>query len=180
MNLEFDRARLQATIEGLSDLLEGRWLLVGGAAVALWLEARRVTEDIDIVSISDAPGDRLALMEAAERLGLPIEAVNSAADFFVRRIADWEQRIEVLHRGRRATIYRPDATLLILLKLGRLSERDLLDCFAAIERCAADRVTLETALLLASLDGLPPTEDLDLADRRQRLRERLARDDASG
>jgi hypothetical protein len=170
MDLEFNQAQLRAAIEGLADVLEGRWLLVGGAAVALWLEPRRVTEDIDIVSVDNAPGDRLALMDAAERLGLPIEAVNSAADFFVRRVAGWEERLEILHRGRRATIYRPDGTLLIHLKMRRLSERDLLDCRAAIEHCERNGLALDVSRLLSALDALPPVEDLDVLARRERLR----------
>jgi hypothetical protein len=60
---------------------------IGGEKLReVWLESRRVTEDIDLVGTR--PDSRLRLMELAERLGLPIEAMNSAADFFVRRISD--------------------------------------------------------------------------------------------
>jgi hypothetical protein len=174
MNIELDQRRLRQAVEGLADRLTGSWLVLGGAAVALWLEPRRVTEDIDIVSIGGGAGDRLALMEAADQLGLPIEAVNSAADFFVHRIRGWEREIEVLHVGARATIYRPNATLLVLLKVGRLSERDLLDCRVAVEHCARERLPLDAPRVLAALDALPPVDDGETTERRRELRVLLA------
>ncbi len=72
----------------------GEWLLVGGALVSVWVEPRRVTEDIDLIGLTGAPDERLALMDAVFSLGLPVEAVNSAADFFVHRISGWRDEIE--------------------------------------------------------------------------------------
>jgi len=109
-----DRARLDSVVQALVDGLDGDWLLVGGAAIALWLEPRRVTEDIDLVPLRPTGGERLALMELAESVGLPIEAVNSAADFFVRRVPGWDRDVVLLRRGRRGAVYRPDATLMVL------------------------------------------------------------------
>lgn len=154
----------------MGDRLEGPWLLVGGAAIALWLEPRRMTEDIDLVPMKSSGRARLALMELAEELGLPIEAVNTAADFFVQRIPDWERDVEVLHRGARSTIYRPNATLMVLLKMRRLSERDLADCALALQSDDG----ADTARLLDALAALPPTEDRALQGRRERLRRLLA------
>ena len=98
--------------------LDGEWLLLGGALVALWLEPRRVTEDVDLIGLRGTADERYALMELATELGLPVEAVNSAADFFVRRIPDWRAELVELRRGAGATVYRPSVTLFLLLKLG--------------------------------------------------------------
>ena len=49
MPQQFDRAAIDRVVSAIADELEGDWLLVGGALVALWLEPRRVTEDIDVI-----------------------------------------------------------------------------------------------------------------------------------
>lgn len=167
---DLDRAAIERVVHAIGERLDGRWLLVGGAAIALWLDPRRLTEDVDIVSISPTGGERLALLELAEALGLPIESVNSAADFFVRRIDGWDRDVELLHQGPRAAVYRPNATLMILTKVRRLSQRDLDDC----ELVLAAATRLEHERILAALASLPGTEDEALAERRERLRARLS------
>jgi hypothetical protein len=151
--------------------LEGRWLLIGGAAVAAWLIPDRTTEDIDLVGMAGTQDERFALMNLALDAALPVEAVNSAADFFVRRIADWQDHLVVLHQGPRATIYRPDSTLFLLLKLGRLSEVDLADC----EACLVAAEPFDAGRVLSALDALPESADRGLADRRAALRALVAR-----
>lgn len=127
-----DHNQIRGVLQRLADTHSGDWLLVGGGAVALWLSARRTTQDIDIVPFIAAPEARYALYGVAHDLGFPVEVVNSAADFFVHRIDDWRTMTVELLRGQLGTIWRPTATLLILLKLGRMSERDLEDCLAAV------------------------------------------------
>ena len=132
---DFDRERLEALLAAMAERLHGDWLLVGGALAALWLdEPGRTTEDVDLIGLSGAPEERLALMQLAQEMGLPIEAVNSAADFFVRRISGWEEEIEIFRTGPKTRIYRPTPTLFLLLKLDRLSEQDLGDCLATIDK----------------------------------------------
>ncbi len=167
----FDRAALERVVHAVADRLDGGWLVVGGAAIALAFGARRTTEDVDILPLVDTGEERLALMQLAEELGLPVEAVNSAADFFVRRIRDYREHVVPLHRGARSTVFRPDATLMIELKLRRLSERDLADCELVLESGEA----IDAPRLLGALGALPPTDEAALAERRARLRERLAR-----
>lgn len=169
-----DRDRLEDIIQALGDRLDGDWLLVGGALVALWVEPRRVTAD-DLVGLGGTMAERLALMEAAEGLGLPVEALNSAADFFVRRVAGWREQIEPFRRGRRATIHRPTPTLFLLLKLARLSEQDLADCLAVLDHAGAQHLTVDGERVLAALDALPDPDSPAHAARRQRLRNRLRR-----
>ena len=173
MSLELDRARIEEVVAAIADRLAGDWLLVGGALAALWLSPRRTTEDLDVVGMSGSSAERFALMDLAGELGLPIEALNSAADFFVFRIPDWRDQVEVLRRGARGTVWRPTPTLFVLLKLGRLSDVDLADCLAAIERADADGLALDRGRLLAALGALPRTEDRALAERRAALERRL-------
>jgi hypothetical protein len=108
--LRFDRSRIQALLQTAGDRLAGEWLVVGGAAAAAWFSPSRTTEDIDLISLAGTQEARLALMELAADAAIPIEAVNSAADFFVKRIAGWRDQLVELMRGSSAVIYRPSAT----------------------------------------------------------------------
>lgn len=95
--------------------------------------------------------------------------MNSAADFFVRRIEGWRDELEVLKRGARFVVFRPSTTLFVLLKSRRLSEQGLEDCRAAIGH-AHDGRPVDTARILAALDDLAPTDDDQLTARREALR----------
>lgn len=156
----------------MAERLHGDWLLVGGALAALWLdEPSRTTEDVDLVGLSGVPEERLDLMQFAEEMGLPIEAVNSAADFFVRRIPGWQEEIEIFRTGPKSRIYRPTPTLFLLLKIDRLSEQDLGDCLATIEKARGAGLRLNSERVLSALDALPPSDALE--ERRRRLRQAL-------
>jgi hypothetical protein len=170
----FDRDRIQAFIALAGDRLEGEWLLIGGAAAAAWFAPGRTTEDVDLVGLAGTQAERFALMELAVEASVPVEAVNSAADFFVRRIAGWRDRLVLLHRGPRAAIYRPDATLFLLLKLARLSEVDAADCLALIAHCEQHGEPIDRTRVRAALEQQPATDDERLLARRAQLLERLA------
>lgn len=171
--LRFDRSRIQALLQTAGDRLEGEWLLIGGAAAAAWFAPSRTTEDIDLISLAGTQEARLSLMELAADCSVPIEAVNSAADFFVRRVDGWRDHLVELMRGSTAIIYRPSATLFLLLKLERLSEADLGDCLTMIAHCAKTGEPIDIDRIRARLDGLAGTDDLQLAERRTRLRDAL-------
>jgi hypothetical protein len=164
-----DRNRLEAVVRACGDRLDGDWLLMGGALVALWLEPRRVTEDVDLIGLGGTGRERLQLMQLAEDLGLPIEAVNSAADYFVRRIQGWEDELAVFYRGARSIVYRPTPTLFVLVKCGRLSERDLEDCLAAIGLAQRESLPLDRDRIRVHLDNLPAAEEEGVAERRRKL-----------
>jgi hypothetical protein len=170
----FGHAEIHRFLDAAAAELEGDWVLLGGSAAAAWFLPTRVTEDIDLVSVSDTPEARSALMDLAEARGLSVESVNSAAGYFLRKIPDWRQNLEVLRTGR-ATIYRPTPTLFILLKLSRLAESDAADCAALMDACEAGAWPLDRARLIAALDALPATPDAALRDRRDALRQRLTR-----
>ena len=154
--------------------LKGDWLLVGGALVALWLEPRRVTADIDIVGLEGTQGERLRLMEFAESQGLPIEAVNSAVDFLVQRIPGWRDEIEIFRERGGTRIFRPTPTLFLLLKVRRLSEQDLADCLKMLDRVGDEGLVLDAERVLRALEELDTSDDPDLDLRRSLLQEKLA------
>lgn len=171
--LRFDRDRIAAFLELAGARLTGDWLLIGGAAAAAWFAVERTTEDVDLIGLGGTAAERLALMDLAATAGLPIEAVNSAADFFVRRIDGWRDELVVLVPGAHATIYRPSATLFLLLKIGRLSAVDLDDCLRLLAHCAAGDEPVDATRVVAALDGLPVTDDAALGSRRATLRAAL-------
>lgn len=172
--LRFDQARIAAFLELAGARLTGDWLLIGGAAAAAWFAVERTTEDLDLIGLGGTAAERLALMDLAGDAGLPIEAVNSAADFFVRRIASWRDQLVLLVQGSHATIYRPNATLFLLLKVARLTAIDLEDCLGLLAHCAATGEVVDAARVGAGLDALPATADAALAARRSSLRAALA------
>ena len=169
-----DRNRLEEIVHALGDRLEGEWLLLGGAVVALWLEPRRTTEVVDVIGFGGTAAERHALMELAVGLGLPVEAINSAADFFVFRIPDWREQVEVFYQGARSVVYRPSPTLFLLLKIRRLSAQDFTDCLALLAKARKEGLEHDAQRLTAAFDALAPTEDAALRERRARLREALA------
>ena len=169
----FDRRRIEEFLTLAGERLEGEWLLVGGCAAATWFEPARTTEDIDIFGLGGTQAERVALMDLAVSLALPVEVVSSTVDYLVRRVDGWRDRIVPLHRGSSATIYRPDATLFLLLKIGRLSEIDLGDCHALIDHCVTHGDSIDVERVRSGLDALPATDDDELRDRRARLAQRL-------
>ncbi len=161
-----DRDRLDAIVTSVCDRLEGEWLIIGGAIVALWFAPRRTTEDVDIIGLGGTAAERLSLMQLADSLGLPVESMNSAADFFVHRIADWRDQLVLFRKGAKGAVFRPSATLFLLLKVRRLDERDLEDCRGVIasgEAFDRGRIAMEIA-------ALPAAADEEVARRRDELR----------
>jgi hypothetical protein len=169
MQTDLDATRLEAIVQSVADHLPGDWLLVGGALVALWLDARRVTEDVDLVGIEGTGANRLSLLGLARDLGLPVEALNSAADFFVHRVPDWRQQIEPFRTGKTGRVFRPSPTLFLVLKVGRLSTRDLDDCLELLQRCRHDGLVVDARRVRSEIASLPPTDDGALSGRRRRL-----------
>jgi hypothetical protein len=168
-----DRPRIAAVVDAVIDRLPGDWLLIGGGLVALWLEPRRLTEDIDLIGLPGSAADRLALLGLANDLGLPVEALNSAADFFVHRITDWRAHLVLFRSGATGRVFRPSATLFLLLKLARLSEQDLADCLSLLDPARAEASGIDLERVLAAMAALPPAADPQAASRRDRLRQAL-------
>lgn len=129
-----DRNVLRRFLKLAGERLEGHWVVIGGCVLPILGIDHRVTVDIDVAGPDGAGMDQtLALLGIAEDLGLPVEAINQAGALFLRRIADWEQNLIEVHRGPSAVIHVPDATLFLMLKVGRLTESDLGDCLAMLK-----------------------------------------------
>ncbi len=129
-----DRALIVRFVEMASNRLAGDWVVMGGAVLPFLGIEHRTTLDIDVAWTKDATSDQmLVLMEIAEQLGLPVEAVNQSGAFFLHRIENWKDNLVVLRKGRQATIFRPDITLFVLLKIGRFTESDMTDCLEFIK-----------------------------------------------
>lgn len=164
-----DNRRIGAILEAACERLEGDWLLVGGALVAAWYEPRRVTEDIDLVGMRGSADERRRLMAFADSVGLPVEAVNSASDFFVRRIEGWEREVELFRAGAQGRIFRPTPTLFLLLKCRRLSAQDLADCLELVAMCRRRGLAIDAERVELGLGELPVPADPALGKRRSRL-----------
>ncbi|MBI3018818.1 MAG: hypothetical protein HYY61_02890 [Deltaproteobacteria bacterium] len=129
-----EKKLLEKFIHLLANKVDGKWIIIGGSVLPLLEASFRHTQDIDIVGPSSSTQkDTLTLMEIAQSLGLPIEAINQAASFFLYKIPNWEKELVLIHKSPKASIFRPSATLYILLKLKRLSETDFEDCMKMIE-----------------------------------------------
>lgn len=169
-----DANRIRETLTSLLATLEGEWLLVGGALAALWFDERRVTEDLDLVGMSQTPQERYTLLDRVCRMGLPVETVNSAADYFVYRVAGWREHVEPFMRGARAALFRPTPELFLVLKAGRLSERDFEDCRLLVQWCGREARSIDATWIRRALALLPPAAGAGANARREQLFRLLA------
>ncbi len=112
--------------------LEGEWVIIGGTVLSLLGIDERVTMDIDMVAINNKQSNSqsIKLMEIAESLGLPVEAINQAGEYFLSKVDGFQDHLILFAESRKCKIYRPDAYLFLKLKLARSSETDLRDCMA--------------------------------------------------
>src|SRR5687768_1740492 len=115
--LALGREKIDEILDAACERLHGEWLLVGGAAAAVWFRPERRTEDIDLCAFDSGNLAKHEVMNLAADHGLPVETINLAASFFVSKVEGWRDEIEVLRTGSTATLYRPTATLFLLLKL---------------------------------------------------------------
>lgn len=117
-----------------ADQLKGSWVIIGGSVLHLLNIAARQTEDIDLAGpLTSTQAESLKLMELAESLGLPVEAINQAGAFFLYKIPGWDRKLILVHKGLTGSIYRPNLELFFELKLARLTEADMNDCLNYLE-----------------------------------------------
>src|SRR5687767_7234734 len=90
-------------------------------------------------------------MQIFEELGLPVETINQAATFFVNKVGYKKADLLPLHKGKSATVYRPSLNLYWRLKLGRLSENDVLDCQHYFHFCKGQKDRIDLAHLKETL-----------------------------
>lgn len=127
--------------------LKGKWLLIGGTVLpALGIDYRS-TIDVDLIPLnSQSNEDIISLMELAEDLSLPVEAINSAGAFFIKKIGSYENDMVLLIKGSSAEIYRPNFYLFLQLKIARLSEQDFLDVLEMQKYCLSHAEDLKLTL----------------------------------
>ncbi|MBI2027055.1 MAG: hypothetical protein HYS98_04535 [Deltaproteobacteria bacterium] len=149
-----DKTILQKFIKEISDAVHGKWILIGGAVLPLLDIQYRVTQDIDLIGpTTSTQKDTLTLMKIAEKLGFPIETINQAASFFLHKIPQWEKELVLLHQGKHARIFRPSATLFILLKIQRLSQTDFEDCIQMLQFACQEKESIDSLTIKKEIDA---------------------------
>ena len=128
--------------------LEGEWVIMGGTVLSLLGIDERVTMDIDMVPINskNSNSQSIKLMEIAEGLGLPVEAINQAGEYFLSKVDGFQDHLILFAESKKCKIYRPDAYLFLKLKLARSSETDLSDCMAFLKHNQQEARTLKKEL----------------------------------
>ena len=93
----------------------------------------RGTHDLDLIPIPIglSPEKRTQMILEMKKIGLSPEQLNSAADFFIGRVKDWEKNILIVRQFSGGKIYRPNLTLFSFLKFSRGTPIDLDDIRAA-------------------------------------------------
>ncbi len=125
--------------------LEGEWVIIGGTVLTLLGIDERVTMDIDMVAINNKQSNSqsIKLMEIAESLGLPVEAINQAGEYFLSKVDGFQDHLILFAESKKCKIYRPDAYLFLKLKLARSSETDIRDCMAFLRHNQEEARTLK-------------------------------------
>jgi hypothetical protein len=145
-----DSKVLKRFLDLASQRLTGDWLLVGGTLLpAVGIQVRN-TIDIDLVEISgsnvkNSNQHMIDLMDIAASLGLPVDTINQAAAYFVKKAGYKNNDLIVLKKGKRATIHRPSVELYWRLKIKRLTEADASDCQHYLAFCSGqgDRINIK-------------------------------------
>jgi hypothetical protein len=121
-------------LDNVVNQIDSDWVVLGGSLLRIIQASSRSTSDIDICSIDEMTNDnRLSLMSIAQASGLPIEAINPAADFFLRQIPNWKNSLVLLVQGKKGNIFRPSLELYIILKMNRGTDTDVSDCIEFIK-----------------------------------------------
>ncbi len=146
---------LQQFFERADAAISGEFLILGGSVLHLVGIDYRTTIDIDLASLREDLATKyyLALMEIAQSIGLPIEAINQAAAFFVYQIPNWQSSLVEVYRGKHCTFYRPDINLFLRLKINRLSESDQEDCLRMIDFARKTGEAIDTHKAITQIEG---------------------------
>lgn len=127
--------------------LSGEWVLIGGTVLHLLGLDERLTMDIDLARKSGDVDETLELMNIAEKLKLPLTAINQAGAFFLKQIPGWENKLVLWAESPSCRLYRPNGDLYLQLKMARMSESDLQDCLQMIKYCQKQNEKLDQKLL---------------------------------
>jgi hypothetical protein len=164
--------KLREFLNIAGDRLKGDWVIVGGSVLPLLGIEHRVTLDIDLASCDADSSQRtmITVMDIAQELGLPVEAINQAAAYFLEKIPDWRSHLVLVHQGKQAKFFRPNTRLFIQLKISRLSESDLADCLKILSKTTPEeRAQPNYGPLLSAIKALA-ARSLD-SDKKARYRD---------
>lgn len=139
-------------LQNIIEDIEGDWVIIGGSLLVLIHASDRTTTDIDICPLNEMTNDmRLNLMTIASKSGLPIEAINPSADFFLRQIPNWKSSLVLFQTGKKGKLFRPSLELYLKLKLNRSSDTDIEDCIRFIEWHKNNSISIDQVALTALL-----------------------------
>lgn len=155
----------------LGERVSGEWIILGGTVLPLLEASSRTTNDIDVAApLNATQKETLLLMDIAKSLQLPIEAINQAAGFFLYRIPDWKKELVLFHKGKKATVFRPSATLYLLLKLERLNESDFEDCLKMIAFSKKNKEEIDRTRIISKIkDELRKSQNVPKKERLKKL-----------
>ena len=132
--------------------LEGDWVLIGGSLLAVINAESRLTADIDLCAVDELTNEkRLSLMKLADQAGLSIEAINLAADYFLKQIPNWKNSVVILQTGAKGNLYRPSLELYMALKLARGTMTDIKDCVSFLNWHVKNSVSFDKLKLKQTL-----------------------------
>ncbi len=120
-------------IEAVKEL-KGDWIVIGGSLLPLLDIESRVTVDIDIAPLKKND-QQLEILKIAEKLGLPIEVINTAAGFYLYMHPHIIENSILFTESKNCRIYRPSFNLYLQLKLRRCTESDIEDCVNYAKYC---------------------------------------------
>ncbi|MFC4615690.1 DUF6036 family nucleotidyltransferase [Cellulomonas algicola] len=147
------------------DGLHATIYVVGGAAMSITLDSRRVTRDVDAVFRTETDGLRTAAREVAARHGLDPEWLNDRVTSAVVGLVSDEGQTELDVPGLSAAVASPEHLLAMKMLAGR--ERDLDDLVVLFRHlgitapCQAVEIT-ERVFGGGHPDSAPPLEYLEL------------------
>ena len=109
--LEPDRAAIANLLDRASARLDGEYLLVGGAAAAMWFAEARTTEDIDLVGLAGTADERYALMAFESLAAYEAYRARLRADEDGRRNFDAARAARLILREERSFVEVVPGTL---------------------------------------------------------------------
>ncbi len=169
-----NKALLKKFVKLAGERLTGDWILIGGTVLPYLGAEHRTTTDIDFVGLgSKEKAQQFEVMQIVEDLGLPVETINSAADFFAHKQVKSKSQLVLLHQGGSAVIYRPNTELYFRLKLPRLSEIDAEDCVVWLRHLRPSKVELTAVAKLVQRE-LKTTREPQRIERLNQIRNLLA------
>lgn len=120
--------QIKDLIEELTKTLRGEWVLIGGALLHYLDLTDRQTLDIDLAPVGRVNNEiTLKALAVAEKMGLPPETINFAAEYFLKKQKNWKSELILIKKAKTCSLYRPSKRLFRQLKEARGTETDLLD-----------------------------------------------------